>query len=236
MGRDLSRRACEEEQMDAAGLDPAAYAAVLRDLGRVNRMTLAARPTLAFLHRQEAAIRALGRPLRLLDVGFGGGEMLRSILCSMTRRGIACELTGIDLNPRSAGVAQAMTVPGAPIRYLSGDYRTLAGEGWDCIISSLVLHHMTDDQRSDFLAFMEAEAGLGWFINDLHRHAFTYHGFPLLARLLRVHRIVREDGQLSIARAFRPAEWQAILREAGLADMARIARVFPFRLCVSRIK
>lgn len=236
MARNLSQRAREEEQMDAADLDPAVFAAILRDLGRVNRMTLAARPTLAFLRGQESAMRSLGRPVRLLDVGFGDGEMLRAIWRSMNRRGIACELTGIDLNPRSAPVAEAMTAPGAPIRYRTGDYRSLAGEGWDFVISSLVLHHMSDGERADFLAFMEREARLGWFVNDLHRHVLAYHGFPWLARLLGVHRIVREDGQLSIARAFRPDEWAAILREAGLAGTARVRRVFPFRLCVARSK
>jgi 2-polyprenyl-3-methyl-5-hydroxy-6-metoxy-1,4-benzoquinol methylase len=236
MGRDLSRRALEDEQMDAADLDPETYAAVLRHLGRVNWATFAARPTLRFLRDHAAAMRALGRPVRLLDVGFGGGEMLRTIWRSMTRRGIACDLAGIDLNPRSTPVAESMTQAGAPIRYLTGDYRSLAGEGWDFVVSSLVVHHMTDAERSDFLAFMEREARFGWFVNDLHRHAFAYHGFPLLARLLGVHRIVREDGQLSIARAFRPAEWTAIVRAAGLSDVARVERVFPFRLCVARGK
>jgi 2-polyprenyl-3-methyl-5-hydroxy-6-metoxy-1,4-benzoquinol methylase len=236
MGRHLSRRALEDEQMDAADLDPETYAAVLRHLGRVNRATFAARPTLGFLRDQEAAMRALGRPVRLLDVGFGGGEMLRTIWRSMKRQGIACELVGIDLNPRSAPVAEDMTDAGAPIRYLTGDYRSLAGQGWDFVISSLVVHHMNDAERGDFLAFMEREAQLGWFVNDLHRHAFAYHGFPLLARLLGVHRIVREDGQLSVARAFRPPEWEAIVRAAGLSDVARVERIFPFRLCVARNK
>jgi hypothetical protein len=59
----------------------------------------------------------------------------------------------------------------------------------------------------------------------------------LLARTLRAHRIVREDGQLSIARSFRPDEWRAILTAAGLPEgAARIVRRFPFRLCVERLR
>ncbi len=60
-------------------------------------------------------------------------------------------------------------------------------------------------------------------------------GYPILARLMGVRRIVREDGALSIARAFRPAEWQAVLHAAGIGD-ARIIRAFPFRLCVERLR
>ena len=68
-------------------------------------------------------------------------------------------------------------------------------------------------------------------------HAVAYWGFPLLARLLRVHRIVREDGRVSIARSRRPDEWRAALQAAGIApDEVRIVRRFPFRLCVERLR
>ncbi len=230
MGRDLSTRALEEEQMDAETLSPAVYAQVLAGLSRVNAFTLTARPTLRFLKHAGDA------PFRLLDVGYGDGGMLRAIWRWAQKRGIACELVGIDLNPRSEAVAQARHPAGAPIRYRTGDYAVLADEPWDFIVSSLVAHHMSDVQRIAFLHFMEATARRGWFVNDLHRHGFAYRGYPWLARLLGVHRIVREDGQLSIARSFRPAEWDAMLQEAGLEGKANVERLFPFRLCVSRLK
>lgn len=232
MIRDLSVRAQEVEQMDTPDLPEAVYATVLGGLSRVNIATLAARPTLDFLHR--AARR--DRPFRLLDVGFGDGGMLRSIFRWSRSNGLLCELVGIDLNPRSEAVARARHPAGAPISYRTGDYADLIYEPWDFIVSSLVTHHMSDAQRLAFLAFMERHALRGWFINDLHRHAFAYHGFPLLARLLGVHPIVRQDGQLSIARSFRPSEWHAMLAQAGLGDVARVRRYFPFRLCVERIR
>ena len=79
----LAVRAQAEERMDDPALDAATYAAVLRDLARVNRATMAARPTLNFL------ARAIGnrRAFRLLDVGFGDGDMLRRIARWSTRRG-----------------------------------------------------------------------------------------------------------------------------------------------------
>ena len=51
------------------------------------------------------------------------------------------------------------------------------------------------------------------------------------------HRIVREDGQLSIARSFRKAEWEDYLRQAGIApEQVRIVRRFASRLCVERVR
>jgi 2-polyprenyl-3-methyl-5-hydroxy-6-metoxy-1,4-benzoquinol methylase len=227
----LAERLQAEELMDNPALDAETYRTVLTDLARVNRTTMAYRPTLDFLRRAVGRRRAF----RLLDVGFGGGDMLRRIALWAKRCGIAAELTGIDLNPRSAAVAGAAPSPGAPIRYLTGDYATLAGGNFDCIISSLVAHHMSHEQLVDFVGFMDREAMTGWFVNDLHRHGFAWSAFPLLARTMGWHRVVRLDGMTSIARSYRPAEWPPILAEAGV-EGARVRRRFPFRLCVEKIR
>ena len=230
--RHLAVRSRQDEQMDAPDLDPAVYAKVLHDLARVNRWTFTARPVLAYLQRAVGDARRF----RLLDVGFGDGDILRAIARWARKRGIQAELIGIDLNEKSVAAAREATPADLAIDYRAGDYLDQDGP-FDFIISSQVTHHMTDAQLMTFLRHMEAEARMGWLICDLHRHGFAHWGFPLLARLLFVHRIVREDGQLSIARSFRPAEWRALLAEAGIpADSVRIVRRFPFRLCVERVR
>jgi 2-polyprenyl-3-methyl-5-hydroxy-6-metoxy-1,4-benzoquinol methylase len=227
----LAERLRADELMDDPALDAETYHQVLDDLAGVNRLTFAYRPTLAFLGRAVA-----GRArFRLLDVGFGDGDMLRAIARWARRRGVAAELVGIDLNTRSKAAAEAATAPGMPIRYLAGDYAELAGGGFDCVVSSLVAHHMSDEQLVAFLRFMERESAAGWFVNDLHRHWFAYASWPLLASMMGWHRIVRLDGHTSIARSFRPAEWRALLDREALGQ-ARVRRWFPFRLCVERIR
>lgn len=228
----LRERVRRDEQMDDPGLDPAIYRRVLLDLARVNSWTLARRPTLSFLRRAAAGMPAF----RLLDVGFGQGDMLRAIARWARRRGIAVDLVGVDLNANSASVAREVTPVTMPVEYRTGDYAAQPGP-FDFIVSSLVAHHMSDSELESFIRFMEANAGHGWLINDLHRHALAYRTFPFLARLLGTHRIVREDGQLSIARAFRPGEWRSILEAADVPDgAARVVRRFPFRLCVERVR
>ncbi len=224
-----------EEEMDAATLPPGRYARVLADLSRINALTLAPRPTLGFLERVRA--RGAGdRPWRILDVGFGAGDMLVRIARWGERRGVALDLAGVDLNPKSEAVAEARL--GGRARLVTGDYRDLAGQGWDIILSSLVSHHMTPAQRAEFLRFMESEAARGWLVNDLHRRRLPFAGYPLLATLAWVDPIVRRDGQLSVGRSFRPAEWAAMLGEAlpDVASNCRIFRSFPYRLCVERIR
>lgn len=225
----LAQRAPGPELMDADDLDPNVYAAVVRDLARVNVVTLAVRPTLAFLARAAAGRKRL----RVLDVGFGDGDALRAVERWADARGLAAELVGVDLNPRSERAARARTPPGSRIRWVTGDYADMGG-GWDAIVSSLVAHHMTQAELVAFMRFMDANARC-WLVNDLHRHGFAYRGFPLLASLARWHPIVRHDGTLSIARSFRPAEWPPLLAEAGVGG-ARVFRAFPFRLCVERLR
>ncbi len=223
----LPRRLIAAERMDAEDLPADVYARVLHDLSKVNGWTLAQRPTLAFLDH------AVGhrKSFRLLDVGFGHGDMLRRIARWAQGREIACKLVGVDLNPRSEPIARAATPSALPIHYVTGDYRDQEGP-FDLIVSSLVAHHMSDNQLRDFLRFMTDRARVGWLVNDLHRHGLAYMGYPLLARIMGWHEIVRHDGRLSIARSYRPDEWLAILADAGVAG-AKIDRFFPFRLSVS---
>ena len=227
----LAERATDDELMDDPSLDPDTYTRVLHDLAQVNTVTMARRPTLRFLDRALSKRQSF----RLLDVGFGDGDMLRTVARWAKRRGLAADLVGVDLNPRSVAAAREATPADLAIDYRTGDYADLAGQGWDCVISSLVAHHMTCSQLVAFLRFMEAEAGAGWLVNDLHRHGFAYLGWPPLAAAMRWHPIVRHDGHLSIARSYRPAEWAPLLAEAGVTQ-ARVFRAFPFRLCVERLR
>jgi 2-polyprenyl-3-methyl-5-hydroxy-6-metoxy-1,4-benzoquinol methylase len=229
---DLAIRSRQEEQMDAPGLDPAVYAEVVHGLARVNRFTFTAHPVLAFLRRAIGSAKRF----RLMDVGFGDGDILRAVARWSRRRGIEADLVGVDLNEKSLPAARAATPPDMNIDYRTGDYLDQEGP-FDFITCVQTTHHMTDEQLLTLIRTMEKETRMGWLICDLHRHGFAYWGFPILARLLMVHRIVREDGRLSIARSFRRKDWEEILTEAGIPlDQVRIVRRFAFRLCVERVK
>ena len=227
---DFSRRAAGPELMDADDLDPATYAALIADLARVNTITLARPPTLAWLARATRGLDSFS----LVDVGFGHGDMLRAIAHWAQRQGKTARLTGVDLNPRSAPVAAAATDPALNIAYTTGDAADLPTTP-DFIISSLVAHHMTDAELTGFLRWMDATAGKGWLINDLHRSPIAWAGFRLLSTLLRWHPIVRHDGALSVRRAFVRKDWTALLAAAALSGVT-VRWKFPFRWTVSRIK
>lgn len=224
----FAARSTAAELMDTDCRDADDYNACLRDLASVNTVTLARRPTLAWLDR------ALPSGGSVFDVAFGHGDMLRAIARWARRRGRPVTLRGIDLNPGAAAAARAAS-PGLALDLLTGDVLACdPAPPPDVIVSSLFTHHLTDAQVVEFLRWMERHALRGWFINDLHRHPFPYYGFGLLARVMRWHRFVLHDGQVSIARAFTVAEWRRLLADAGVPGTVRW--VFPFRICVERLR
>lgn len=220
------------ELMDGP-VDAATLAACLRSLSAVNRASLGHRPSVGFALR--VAARA-GRPVRLLDVGSGYGDTLRAIAGAYARRGIEATLTGADLNPDATAAARAATapVPGVDIEFVTADARTLAADA-DGILCALFTHHLEDDEIVSFLRMIDASAGVGWLVNDLLRSRFAAEGFRILAALSRRHPMVRHDGPVSFARAFRRADWTRLLAEAHI-DGARLYTGAPFRFCVERLR
>ena len=234
---DFSRRSTLTELMDDETVDYATFRACLVDLAKANRWTLNDRPTLNFLERLVSSGRwPTGRPLRVVDVGSGYGDMLRRIDRWAARRDLKVELTGVDLSPWSARAAAEATPRDRPIRWITAD-AFLDERPADVITSALFAHHLPDDQVVRYLQRMEATAEIGWFVNDLHRHPLPYAGFALLSRLMGWHRFVQHDGPISVARGFTIADWATLIAAAGLPPGAAEVRWrFPFRVCVARVK
>ena len=233
-GTSLAHRSARTERLDEDDVPPELVAACLSDLAAVNTVTLARLPTLGFMHR--AVRRASGKPLRVLDLGCGEGDMLRRLHRWSRRTGHRLDLTGLDASPSGIAAARAATPPEFPIEYRVADALDPAVADCDVVISSLFTHHLTDAMVVDVVRMMESKARIGWFINDLHRHVLAYHGFGLLSRLAGWHDIVRHDGMISVTRSFRRADWHDLLRRAGVGGQASVRWHVPFRYCVTRFK
>ncbi|MEO3432021.1 methyltransferase domain-containing protein [Inquilinus sp. CAU 1745] len=236
MRRSFERRSVEAELMEGEDVRPKDLRACLRDLETVNTLTLARRPTLAWLDRAIGDSGA--ETVSLLDVGSGRGDFLRRTQSWGRRRGVTIEAVGVDLNPLSAVAAREATPSGLDIAYHTADIFAFdPGRRFDFVVSSLFTHHLSDEAVVRFLRWMERAAVRGWFVNDLHRHAIPFHGFRLMARIAGWHRFVRHDGPVSIARGFRRADWLRFLEAADLDRSAvEIGWHMPFRLCVGRLK
>jgi SAM-dependent methyltransferase len=232
----LDGRSQAAELMDVEEVDLATLEACLQDLERINRWTGAYRITLRWLERLREAHRL--RRLAVIDVGSGYGDMLRRIGAWGEARGMVVDLIGIDRNPHAATVAARATSAGPSVRYVTADaFKLPSGLCADAVISSLFAHHLDDRQLIRFLRWMDANARLGWLVNDLHRHTIPYCIARWMPGLLGMHRIVQHDAAVSVARAFTRRDWVRLLDRAALAAPPTTVRwCFPFRYAVGRIR
>jgi SAM-dependent methyltransferase len=236
---DFTQRGTTPELMDTEVVSYADFRTCLEQLTQANGVFLPYRPTLSFLDRLRTAGRFTGdKPVSIVDVGCGYGDTLRRIDRWAERHGIAVDLQGVDRNPWSARAAADVTAPGRPIRWITQDLFEYRPDGEiDIVISSLFAHHLPEAKLAHFVAWMEANTRLGWFVNDLLRHPLAYHGLRAGFWLTNRHRFLRHDGPVSIANAFRRADWERTIASAGpVPGGVSIETWFLFRLCVARTK
>jgi 2-polyprenyl-3-methyl-5-hydroxy-6-metoxy-1,4-benzoquinol methylase len=207
----------------------------LRSLEQINRWLLGYRPTLAWLKRLPHGLRD---PVHIVDVGSGGGDLLRQIAGWARRRGIDVHLTGIDLNPYAARAAAESTSKELGIEWVTGDALMYRPEKpVDIVVSSLMAHHLEDEEIITLLQWMEATAQVGWFINDLERSEWSCRMFGLMGVMVGWHRFVRHDGPVSFRRAFRDEDWVRLLAAAEVPrEAVAVEHWRPGRLCVGRWK
>ena len=205
----------------------------LRSLEQINRWLLGYRPTMAWLRQLP---RGLGDPLHIVDVGSGGGDLLRQIAGWSQRSGIAVQLTGIDLNPYAARAAAESTPKKLGIAWVTGNALVYRPEKpVDIVVSSLMTHHLEDEEIIALLRWMEATAQVGWFINDLERSERACRMFGWADRVAGWHRFVKHDGPVSFRRAFRKEDWVRLLAKAEIPREAVTVKHWrPGRLCVGR--
>jgi SAM-dependent methyltransferase len=232
---DLSRRAQPYElpELMDQPCTRAELRACLRDIAWLNRVLLGYRPIFNWIESLN-----LPSPVRILDVGSGYGDTLRRIEQWARGKGIAVQLTGLDLNPHTAAIAAEATPARSRIQWIKGDVFAFdLPEAPHLILSSLMVHHLTDPELIRLLRWMETHAITGWFINDLSRNIVPYRLLYAFTRLMGLHRFVQHDGPASIARAFVPEDWRRYCDAAGLASSNYTIRGFtPGRLCVARTK
>lgn len=218
--------------MDQPGLDPRLHAQALRGLRRVNLLS----GTAGSLWRRirPLAIQSQTRPLRVLDVACGGGDLAIALAGKADKEGLAVEVAACDFSETALTVARR-SAEGAKVaaRFFQADVlNDPLPVGFDVVCCSLFLHHLEEDQAIGLLHSMGQAAGRMLLVSDLKRSRLGY----LLAwggiRLLSRSRICHVDGPLSVQGAFTVPEAQELADQAGL-EGARIENQWPQRYLLS---
>jgi SAM-dependent methyltransferase len=216
------RRVVTPEILDSPDCPPHEAEESLRDLGRINRWFGGISTTRKLIER--VASETGQKKFSLLEVAAGFGEVPRIAAEQLARKGIALDVTLLDLKRshllpgNRSVVADALALP-----FPDGSF--------DLVSCNLFAHHLEPEQLSCFAAEALRVCRYAVLINDLVRHplhlALVYAGWPLMRSY-----ISRVDGVASIKRAYVLTEMQEIL--ASTLPKNRTLHDSAYRLEVSR--
>lgn len=225
----FKNRSNKLERIDTGDYTPEEYDQFLREISFVNRFAGDNR-TLRKTLLPEIQRENL-QTFSVLDVGAGSGELLRTIAKFARKQNRNADLCGLELNARSAAAILEESKKFANIRAVRGDALNLpfADNAFDYAICSLFTHHFTDENIVRILNEMARVSRRKFFVIDLHRHQIAYFFYTTVGKIFIHSSLVREDGALSILRAFKPSELEKLGQTANLGEIS-VARHFPFRL------
>jgi 2-polyprenyl-3-methyl-5-hydroxy-6-metoxy-1,4-benzoquinol methylase len=143
-------------------------------------------------------------------------------------------MEGCDISPEAVRLAEReAVVAGVPVRFFVLDALNEAiPAGYDVVTCSLFLHHLDEAGAVALLRKMAAAAGQLLLVDDLERSGMGYVLTWFGTRLFSRSPVVRHDGPVSAAAAFRLAEVRDLASCAGL-ERARLARHWPRRFLLS---
>jgi len=211
-----------EELLDGPLDDPAALAANLRDLRRLNSLTGGAR----------LSVRAVRSMLpdggTVLDVGTGGADIPALLLSDARRRGVRLDVTATDARPEVLAAARLVdpalaTMPGLVLAIADGRALPWPDGSFDVAHASLVIHHLEPGDAIVLLGELHRVARSGIVVNDLDRAWTSWLGAWLLARTLARSPYTRHDAPMSVRRAYTRDEMADLIREAGATPTVSFA-------------
>lgn len=207
-----------DELLDHPDADPEAVALSLGNVAVANRWLggwCAVRRGLSRILEQTPHP---DRPLTLLDVGCGMGDIARRAVAWGRRRGIEIIPIGIERHRRAAVLARGegltpllACVSALPIRARSVDL----------VLASQLVHHLTPAACIAFCQAADRVARRGVIVADLRRSRWAKAGFFLASRALRFDPATSADGLTSVARGFSAGELRALLARAGVRGDVR---------------
>lgn len=226
----LTSRDHRPEIMDQSWLDRDKHRCALAGLRRLNLASSVCRQIFKKL-MAYCRSRRLSR-LRVLDIASGGGDVPFGVWKLAQKRGLDLRILGLDVSDTACKYAtdQCRRAGGSIVFDRCDVLCESIPDGFDVVMCSLFLHHLTASQASDLLRKM-ADAGRLMLANDLRRSPTGYILAQLACCMLTTSPVVRHDGPQSVANAYTVNEMRALCVAAGLAD-ATVHRAWPWRLMV----
>ncbi|MBN9656737.1 MAG: methyltransferase domain-containing protein [Acidobacteria bacterium] len=214
------KRINRPELLDESHIDPAALRGNLQDLARLNRL-FGGRALILKTLRALVANHPAGQPLTIVDAGTGSADVPRAIVHWARASGLTARIIACDMHPQVARIARAKCAAYPEIEIVRADVTCLpfAAGSLHIALCSLLLHHLTEAQVRLALSELRRVARQAVIVSDLIRGRLPYWGVKLATSLLSRNPLTRNDGPLSVRRAFTLEEMRRLGVEAGCPDL-----------------
>ncbi|MCR2762856.1 methyltransferase domain-containing protein [Microbacterium sp. zg.B48] len=204
--RDVALR----ELMDDPSCDPDRLRATLRRFETINRLVSRWRPVYRSRIRPFLATR--DGPVRVLDLGCGGGDVISQLSRWAQSDGFEVEWVGVDPDPRALEVALSRPAP-PRTTFLCADAADLlaTGERFDLVLSNHVVHHLTPAELGEFVE-QSRDLSRGIVLHsDIERGRLAYALYAIGVTPFAAGTFLRTDGLRSIRRSYLQDELADVL-------------------------
>ncbi len=220
MKRDFSPEIMDDFTIKDERIDEA-----LKELGFINYF-LGGNSTSKTGIKKVLKIIPQNHSLKVLDAGSGASDVLLSLKKVIKN----LKIFSMDINIKACSF----------IRINSSYTNVICGnilefpfkkDSFDITHASLFLHHFSEEKIKDILNNLINSARYAVVINDLRRSILAYRGIKILTMLFSNSKMVKNDGPLSVKRAFVKGELLMILNELEIGYFL-IKRKWAFRWLV----
>ncbi len=223
-------RSEEKELLDDTNIQQDLLFKNLRELGILNRFTGGHAISLNGI---KQLITDHTKIYHVVDLGCGSGDSLRAIADWARDNNFNVQLIGVDMNADVIEYLQNHCRSYPEISGITTDYQEFLDRNTsvDIVHCSLFCHHLSDDELIRLFTYFSEKVTTGFVINDLQRNWPAYYSAWFFTRLLNGTALAKNDGPVSVLRAFIPSELRDLLEKANMRNFT-IQKKRLFRILV----
>ena len=220
------KRSTDSEQLDDLNSNGIELHKALKSLGWINR----------WLGNRRAIIKAIdsigySKPLRIIDLGCGGGDLAIAIADSLRKKMVDFSITGIDANSNTVRFAKEKCKGCPEINFevadvLDKDFRIIP---CDIVIISQFIYRLSNEDIRNFINRNQPGVRTAFIFSELERSITAIILFKLFGFLMPISKLAKQDGIVAIKRSYRKKEWSSILADCKISS-SFINRVPFFRI------
>ena len=230
MSNKFTYRSFQKELLDELNIPTRLLHRNLKELDILNRVSGGHRVSLKGI---KQLITDRDKIYHVVDLGCGSGNAMKSIADWAMINDYKVRLTGVDMNADAIDYLKNHCSKYPEITSVVADYNDYLNkeEVIDIVHCSLFCHHLNDEELFHLFVYFRKHVRVGFVINDLRRNWLTYYSAWLFARLFNGSKLAKNDGPISVLRAFKSKELIRLLTKAIIKDFT-IKKALVFRLLI----